>query len=134
MRVTGYRSGDSRAAAMRESAGTAGLPLIRGASGYASAAAPRTGALRDGSDAGSARYRTGALRDRLHLIAISAPLAIRGRGMSLGSHAGPGPRRGRRQALTAANLIVLIPWLVFAAAVAAISWRLLVSRHPRNRR
>jgi hypothetical protein len=36
--------------------------------------------------------------------------------------------------LTAANLIVLVPWLVFAAAVAAISWRLLVSRHPRKRR
>jgi hypothetical protein len=36
--------------------------------------------------------------------------------------------------LTAANLIVLVPWLVFAAAVAAISWRLLASRHSRNRR
>jgi hypothetical protein len=88
----------------------------------------------DGNQRAPPAFRRPELRDRLHLIATSAPLTIRGREVSLGSHAGPAPRRGRRQALTAANLIVLIPWLVFAAAVAAISWRLLVSRHPRNRR
>jgi hypothetical protein len=36
--------------------------------------------------------------------------------------------------LTAADLLVLVPWLVFAVAVAAITWRLLVSRRPRDRR
>jgi len=32
------------------------------------------------------------------------------------------------------NVVVLVPWLVLVAAVAAIGWRLLVSRRPRNRR
>jgi hypothetical protein len=36
--------------------------------------------------------------------------------------------------LTAADLLVLVPWLIFAAIVAGISWRLLVSRRRRNRR
>ena len=40
--------------------------------------------------------------------------------------------------MTAANLLVLLPWLVFAVGVAAIGWRLLVSRrgggHRRDRR
>jgi hypothetical protein len=36
--------------------------------------------------------------------------------------------------LTATDLIVLVPWLVFAAAVAVIGWRLLVSRRAGHRR
>ena len=30
--------------------------------------------------------------------------------------------------MTAANLLVLIPWLIFAVGVAVIGWRLLASR------
>ncbi len=40
--------------------------------------------------------------------------------------------------MMAANLLVLVPWLVFAVGVAAIGWRLLASRrgcgHRRKRR
>jgi len=36
--------------------------------------------------------------------------------------------------MTAANLLVLIPWLVFAVGVAAIGWRLLASRRGRRHR
>jgi len=36
--------------------------------------------------------------------------------------------------MTAANLLVLIPWLVFAVGLAVIGWRLLASRGCRHRR
>jgi hypothetical protein len=35
--------------------------------------------------------------------------------------------------MTGDDLMVLAPWLVFAAAVAVIGWRLLASRGPRHR-
>jgi hypothetical protein len=34
--------------------------------------------------------------------------------------------------VTAADLLILIPWLVFAAALAVIGWRLLVVRRRRR--
>ena len=41
----------------------------------------------------------------------------------------------RREAnVTAASLIILVPWLVFAAGLAAIGLRLLVIRRDRRRR
>jgi hypothetical protein len=36
--------------------------------------------------------------------------------------------------MTGADLMVLGPWLVFAAAIGVIGWRLLASRGPRRRR
>jgi hypothetical protein len=36
--------------------------------------------------------------------------------------------------VTAADLLVLLPWLVFAAGLTAIAWRLMISRRLRRRR
>jgi hypothetical protein len=36
--------------------------------------------------------------------------------------------------LTATDLIVLVPWLIFVACLAVIGWRLLVSRRSRRDR
>lgn len=35
--------------------------------------------------------------------------------------------------VTAADLVVLVPWLIFAAGLVVIAWRLLVSGHARRR-
>jgi hypothetical protein len=36
--------------------------------------------------------------------------------------------------VTAADLLVLVPWLVFLAGLAVIAWRLTISRRLRRRR
>ena len=36
--------------------------------------------------------------------------------------------------MTTEDLLVLAPWLIFAAGLAAITWRLLAHRRPRRRR
>jgi hypothetical protein len=36
--------------------------------------------------------------------------------------------------VTVVSLLILVPWLVFAAGLAAIGWRLLVIRRDRRRR
>lgn len=41
---------------------------------------------------------------------------------------------GREANVTAAGLLILLPWLVFAAGLAAIGLRLLVIRRCRRRR
>lgn len=71
----------------------------------------------------------------LHATAILASPAVRSGALSWQVLV-PGkrhPSRERRN-LTAADLLVLLPWLVFAAGLAVIGWRLLASHRARARR
>jgi len=43
-------------------------------------------------------------------------------------------RRAREATVTAASLLILVPWLVFAAGLMAIGLRLLILRRERRRR
>jgi hypothetical protein len=45
-----------------------------------------------------------------------------------------GVMTGEEAKVTAADLLVLVPWLIFAAGLTVIGWRLLVSRQACRRR
>jgi hypothetical protein len=54
--------------------------------------------------------------------------------MSWEGHEATEDTTGREASVTAASLLILIPWLVFAAGLMAIGLRLLILRRGRRRR
>jgi hypothetical protein len=74
----------------------------------------------------------------LHAVITATSPVVRSGTLSWDMPCGPMSRRAREAKLTAADLLVLVPWLIFAAGLAVIGWRLLVSRgicpRRRNRR
>jgi len=71
----------------------------------------------------------------LHAIITAASPAVRHGAVSLGADARKSRiRRAREANVTAAGLLILVPWLVFAAGLVVIGLRLLLIRRGRRRR
>lgn len=75
-----------------------------------------------------------ALPVHLHAINTAASPAVRHDAMSWEGHEGTEDTTGREASVTATSLLILIPWLVFAAGLMAIGLRLLILRRGRRRR
>jgi len=68
----------------------------------------------------------------LHANITAASPAVRHGAVSLGADARkPRIRRAREANVTAAGLLILVPWLVFAAGLVVIGLRLLLLRRRR---
>jgi hypothetical protein len=70
----------------------------------------------------------------LHAIITAASPAVRSSTVCWERRAGAAIKGRGRRMVTAADLLVLVPWLLFAAGLAVIGWRLLASRWARRRR
>jgi hypothetical protein len=75
-----------------------------------------------------------ALPVDLHEINTAASPAVRHDAMSWEGREGTEDTTGREATVTAASLLILVPWLVFAAGLTAIGLRLLILRRHRRRR
>jgi hypothetical protein len=65
---------------------------------------------------------------RLHAVITSVSRAVRSAALSWEGPIGTDDDRRRRRRLTAADLLVLVPWLIFGAGLAVIGCRVLSSR------
>jgi hypothetical protein len=78
--------------------------------------------------------RASARQRLLYAITIPAPSVVHPGALPWHVPTQTRPGIGEEVQVTAADLLVVVPWLAFAAGLAVIGWRLLASRRAHRRR